>query len=63
MGVHPLSRKYQDTIQLVVSGHWHKWIDFAHTYGPQHYVMAAIRCDPDAYMVMEVDLSAARGRF
>jgi hypothetical protein len=24
--------KYCDTIQMVISGHWHKWVDFAHTF-------------------------------
>ena len=62
-GLHPLLRKYEDTIQLVVSGHLHKWIDFAHTYGPQHYVMAATRYDPNAYMLMEVDTRNATWRF
>ena len=62
-GVQPLLRKYKDTIQLVVSGHMHKWIDFAHTYGPQHYVMAATRYDPNAYMLMEVDTKRATWRF
>jgi predicted MPP superfamily phosphohydrolase len=62
-GVQPLLRKYKDTIQLVVSGHMHKWIDFAHTYGPQHYVMAATRYDPNAYMLMEVDTRRATWRF
>jgi Calcineurin-like phosphoesterase len=62
-GLHPLLRKYKDTIQLVVSGHMHKWIDFAHTYGPQHYVMAATRYDPNAYMLMEVDTMHNTWRF
>jgi len=62
-GLHPLLRKYKDTIQLVVSGHWHKWIDFAHTYGPQHYVMAATRYDPNAYMLIEVDRKRNTWRF
>ena len=62
-GLHPLLRKYQDNIQLVVSGHLHKWIDFAHTYGPQHYVMAATRYDPNAYMLMEVDTKRGNWRF
>ncbi len=62
-GLHPLLRKYQDTIQLVVSGHVHKWIDFAHTYGPQHYIMAATRYDPNAYMLMEVDPDRGTWRF
>jgi predicted MPP superfamily phosphohydrolase len=62
-GLQPLLRKYKDNIQLVVSGHVHKWIDFAHTYGPQHYIMAATRYDPNAYMLMEVDTKQATWRF
>lgn len=62
-GVQPLLQKYKDNIQLVVSGHLHKWIDHAHTYGPQHYVMAATRYDPNAYMLMEVDTRSATWRF
>lgn len=62
-GLLPLLRKYQDTIQLVVSGHMHNWIDFARTYGPQHYVMAATRYDPNAYMLMEVDTQRVSWRF
>ena len=62
-GLLPLLRKHQDTIQLVVSGHMHKWIDFAHTYGPQHYVMAATRYDPNAYMLLEIDTQRTTWRF
>jgi hypothetical protein len=62
-GLHPLLRKYQDTIQLVVCGHVHKWVDFAHTYGPQHYIMAATRYDQNAYMLMEVDTRRKTWRF
>jgi hypothetical protein len=62
-GLHPLLRKYRDNIQLVVTGHLHKWIDFARTYGPQHYVMAATRYDPNAYMLMEVDTKLMTWRF
>jgi len=62
-GLHPLLRKYKDTIQLVVSGHVHKWIDFAHTFGPQHYTMAATRYDPNAYMLLEVDREKNTWRF
>jgi predicted MPP superfamily phosphohydrolase len=62
-GLYPLLRKYKDNIQLVVSGHMHKWIDFAHTYGPQHYVMAATRYDPNAYMLMEIDAKHGTWRF
>ncbi len=54
-GAHPLLRKYKDTIPVVISGHWHKWIDFAHTYGPQHTVMGSTRYDQNAFMLMEAD--------
>lgn len=54
-GLHPLLRKYKDSIQIVIAGHWHKWIDFAHTYGPQHTVIAATRYDPNAFMIFEAD--------
>jgi hypothetical protein len=62
-GLQPLLVKYQETIQLVVSGHKHKWIDYGRIYGPQHYVMAATRYDPNAYMLMEVDTRRATWRF
>ncbi len=54
-GLHPLLRKYKDTIQIVIAGHWHKWVDFAHTYGPQHTVTAATRYDPNAFMIFRAD--------
>jgi len=54
-GLHPLLRKYKDTIQIVIAGHWHKWVDFAHTFGPQHTVTAATRYDPNAFMVFQAD--------
>ncbi len=62
-GLLSLLRKHRETIQLVVSGHMHKWIDFAHTYGPQHYVMAATRYDPNAYMLLEIDTRRVTWRF
>jgi hypothetical protein len=62
-GLHPLLKKYQSNIQLVISGHVHKWIDYGHTFGPQHYTMAATRYDPNAYMLLEVDTRHATSRF
>jgi hypothetical protein len=62
-GLHPLLKKYQSNIQLVISGHVHKWIDYGHIYGPQHYTMAATRYDPNAYMLIEVDTRHATSRF
>ena len=62
-GLHPLLKKYKDTIQLVVTGHVHRWMDFAHTYGPQHYTMASTRYDPNAYMLLELDQQTSSWRF
>lgn len=62
-GLLPLLHRYQENIQLVISGHRHKWIDCGHAYGPQHYVMAATRYDPNAYMLMEVDTQQVNWRF
>ncbi len=62
-GLHPLLRKHQEAIQLVVAGHVHKWIDFSRTYGPQHYIMAATRYDPNAYMLLEIDPDHGTWRF
>ncbi|WP_353065561.1 metallophosphoesterase [Tunturibacter psychrotolerans] len=62
-GLYPLLKKYQSNIQLVISGHVHKWIDYGHTFGPQHYTMAATRYDPNAYMLLEVDTRHATSRF
>lgn len=62
-GLHPLLKKYAGNIQLVASGHLHRWIDFAHAYGPQHYVIASTRYDPNAYALMEVDTKLATWRF
>lgn len=61
-GLHPLLRKYKDSIQRVVSGHMHKWYDFAHTFGPLHNVMGATRYDEDAYMLVEVDTAGQTHR-
>ena len=62
-GLHPLLQKYKDNIQRVVSGHVHKWIDVGTKFGPQHYIMAATRYDPNAYMLMEVNTKLNTWRF
>jgi hypothetical protein len=62
-GLHPLLRKYQDSVQRVISGHWHKWYDFARTFGPPHFVMGATRYDENAYMLIEVDTLKGTHRF
>jgi hypothetical protein len=62
-GLHPLLKKHQETIQVVIAGHWHKWVDFAHTYGPQHYVSGATRYDENAYMLFEADAKKQKIRW
>ena len=54
-GLHPLLQKYKDTIRVAITGHYHKWIDFAHTYGPRHIVMASTRYDQNAFMLFDAD--------
>jgi len=54
-GVYGLIKKHRDTIQRVVSGHWHRWFEFGRSYGPQHLVMAATRYDANAYLIVEAD--------
>lgn len=54
-GIAGILKQHRETIQRVVSGHWHRWVDVGYGYGPQHLVMAATRYDPNAYMVVEVD--------
>ncbi|MFN2453358.1 MAG: metallophosphoesterase [Pyrinomonadaceae bacterium] len=61
-GILPLLKRYKENIQFVVSGHKHKWYDFARTFGPQHYVMGSTRYDEDAYMIVDVDTKEATYR-
>jgi hypothetical protein len=58
-GLYPLLKKHRETIQRVVSGHWHRWFEFGRSYGPQHLVMAATRYDPNAYLIVEADVRKA----
>ncbi len=61
-GLLPLLKKYRDTVQLVVAGHWHKWAEFGRTFGPPHQVIASTRYDPNAYLIVEVDTAKATHR-
>lgn len=58
-GLHPLLKKHKDTVQRVVSGHWHRWFEFGRSYGPQHLVIASTRYDANAYLIVEVDTQTA----
>ncbi len=63
LGLHSLLRKHSDSVRLILSGHWHKWVDFAHTFGPQHFVAASTRYDPNSYMILEIDPKTESCRF
>lgn len=56
-------RANADTIEVVVSGHMHRWFDFPDQYGPRHIVMGSTRYDEDAYLIVEVDPAAGAWRF
>jgi hypothetical protein len=59
-GLHPILKRHRDTVQRVVSGHWHRWFDFGRSYGPPHLVMAATRYDANAYLIARIDPKAVR---
>ncbi len=62
LGLHTLLKRYASTVQRVISGHWHRWVDVGREYGPPHLVIAATRYDPDAYLILEIDATAATHR-
>ncbi|MDX2153353.1 MAG: metallophosphoesterase [Bryobacteraceae bacterium] len=54
-GLHPLLKKYAGNVLHVLSGHRHRWLDFADKFGPKHTAIGATRFDPDAYLIVEID--------
>lgn len=62
LGLHTLLKRHASTIQRVISGHWHRWVDVGREYGPEHLVIASTRYDPDAYLIVEVDARAGTHR-
>jgi predicted MPP superfamily phosphohydrolase len=54
-----LIKKHKETVQRVISGHWHKWFEFGRSYGAPHLVIAATRYDPNAYLIIEADAAKA----
>ena len=57
-----LLRKHRGTIQRVISGHWHRWVDAGTEFGPQHLVIGSTRYDEDAYLILEIDRRAGTHR-
>ena len=62
LGLHTLLKRHASTVQRVVSGHWHRWVDVGTEYGPKHLVIGATRYDEDAYLVVEIDTKTATHR-
>jgi hypothetical protein len=62
LGLHAVLAKHTATVQRVVSGHWHRWVDEGRRFGPPHLVMASTRYDADAYLIVEVDTRAGTHR-
>ncbi len=62
LGLHTLLQRHASTVQRVISGHWHRWVDVGREFGPPHLVIAATRYDADAYLVVEVDTMAGTHR-
>ena len=55
LGLPSLIRKHRDSIQLVVAGHWHKWVEFGRTFGVPHLAVGSTRYDRNACLFVEVD--------
>ena len=62
LGIHSLVKKHRETIQFVVSGHWHRWFEFGRSFGPPHLVIAATRYDPNAYLIVDADPKTMKHR-
>lgn len=57
-----LLRKHAATVQRVISGHWHRWVDVGTQFGPPHLVISSTRYDEDAYLILEIDTRAVSHR-
>ena len=63
LGLHSLLKKHRSTVQRVISGHWHRWVDAGtESTARQHLVIAATRYDADAYLILEIDTVSATHR-
>lgn len=62
LGLKTLLRKHEQTVQRVISGHWHRWVDAGREYGPPHLVIGSTRYDEDAYLILEIDSRAGTHR-
>lgn len=62
-GLYALLQKYKESVQLVVTGHVHRWVDCHTTYGPEHIIMASTRYDQNAVMMLEIDAQTGAYRW
>lgn len=62
LGLHTLLKRHAATVQRVISGHWHRWVDAGTEFGPPHLVIAATRYDADAYLIVAIDPKAGTHR-
>lgn len=62
LGLKQLLRRHADTVQRVISGHWHRWVDVGREFGPPHLVIGSTRYDEDAYLILEIDSRAGTHR-
>ncbi len=62
LGLAALLARHASTVQRVISGHWHRWVDAGREYGPPHLVIASTRYDADAYLIIEIDARAGTHR-
>jgi hypothetical protein len=62
LGLTAVLRRHAETVQLVISGHWHRWVDVGREHGVPHLVIASTRYDEDAYLILEVDTRAGTHR-
>jgi metallophosphoesterase superfamily enzyme len=58
--LHSLLRRHADTIENVITGHTHRWLDFRNQFGPKHMVMGATRYDEDCFILIEIDPATDR---
>lgn len=58
-----LVQRYRDTIAVVMSGHWHRWIRAEIPNGPVNWLIGSTRYDEDAFVVIEIDRETDAWRF
>lgn len=55
LGLVTVLKRHAATVQRVISGHWHRWVDRGTEFGVPHLVIGSTRYDEDAYLILELD--------